>query len=37
VPAGFTKVDDVRHENGELVIEDKKSGQTVRLKASLSL
>jgi len=27
----------VRHENGELVIEDKKSGQTVRLKASLSL
>lgn len=37
VPAGFTKVDDVRHENGEIVIEDKQSRQTVRLKASLSL
>ncbi|MBM3784279.1 MAG: hypothetical protein FJW30_07945 [Acidobacteria bacterium] len=37
VPAGFTKVDDVRQENGELVIEDKASRQTIRLKASLPL
>lgn len=37
VPAGFTKVDDVRQENGELIIEDKKAGKTVRLAASLGL
>lgn len=37
VPTGFTKVDDVRHENGEIIIEDRNSRQTVRLKASLSL
>jgi len=37
VPAGFNKVDDVRHEGGEIIIEDKQSRQTVRLKASLSL
>ena len=37
VPAGFTKVDDVRHENGQLIITDKQSGQTIRLAASLPL
>jgi len=37
VPAGFTQVDDVRQEGGELIIVDKKSGQTVRLAASLTL
>lgn len=37
VPAGFTQVDDVRQEGGELVITDKKSGQTIRLAASLPL
>jgi len=37
VPAGFTQVDDVRQEGGQLIITDKKSGQTVRLAASLPL
>jgi hypothetical protein len=37
VPKGFAQVDDVRQEGGALVIEDKKSGQTVRLAASLAL
>lgn len=37
VPAGFTKVDDVRQQGGQLVITDKKSGQTIRLAASLAL
>ncbi len=37
VPAGFTEVSDVRQENGQLIIEDKHSGQTVRLAASLPL
>jgi hypothetical protein len=37
VPAGFTKVDDVRHENGQLIIEDRQSKQTVMLKASRPL
>lgn len=37
VPAGFTQVDDVRQEGGELIITDKKSGQTIRLAASLAL
>ncbi len=37
VPAGFTKVDDVRHENGQLIIEDRQSKQTVALKASRPL
>ena len=37
VPAGFTQVDDVRQEGGELIISDKKSGQTIRLAASLAL
>ena len=37
VPAGFTQVDDVKQEGGELVITDSKSRQTVRLAASLPL
>lgn len=37
VPEGFSKVDDVRHENGSLVIEDKSAGKTIRLAASLTL
>ncbi|MFN0102521.1 MAG: hypothetical protein ACKV2U_10580 [Bryobacteraceae bacterium] len=37
VPAAFAQVDDVRQEGGELVITDKKSGQTIRLAASLPL
>jgi hypothetical protein len=37
VPDGFRKVDDVRHENGSLVIEDKAAGKTIRLAASLTL
>jgi hypothetical protein len=37
VPAGFTQVDDVRQEGGQLIITDKKSGQTIRLAASLPL
>ena len=36
-PDGFRKVDDVRLENGELVVEDKGSGKTIRLAASSSL
>jgi hypothetical protein len=37
VPAGFTQVDDVQQQGGELVITDKKSGQIIRLAASLPL
>lgn len=37
VPAGFTRVDSVRQEAGQLVITDKQSGQTIRLAASLPL
>ena len=37
VPPGFTKVDDVRQENGQLIIEDKAAGKTIRLAASLNL
>ncbi|MBI2689373.1 MAG: hypothetical protein HYX27_23960 [Acidobacteria bacterium] len=37
VPAGFLQVDDVKQENGELIITDKKSGRTIRLAASLPL
>ncbi|HEU0121068.1 MAG TPA: hypothetical protein VFQ91_11135 [Bryobacteraceae bacterium] len=37
VPNGFQKVDDVQQVGGELVLTDKKSGQTVRLAASLPL
>lgn len=37
VPAGFAQVDEVTQEGGQLIITDKKSGQTVRLAASLPL
>lgn len=37
VPEGFTQVDEVRHEGGQLTIEDKKSGKRVTLAASLPL
>jgi hypothetical protein len=37
VPEGFSKVDDVRHEGGNLIIEDKSAGKTIRLAASLTL
>jgi hypothetical protein len=37
VPEGFSKVDDVRHENGKIVIEDKEAGRRVELEATLPL
>ena len=37
VPEGFTKVDDVRQEGGELIIEDKAARKSIRLAASLAL
>ena len=37
VPEGFIKVDDVRHENGRLIIEDRGSGKRVELAATLPL
>jgi hypothetical protein len=37
VPDGFSKVDDVRQENGRLIIEDRQSGKKVELAASLPL
>lgn len=37
VPDGFTKVDDVRHEGGKLIIEDKAAGKTITLAATLPL
>lgn len=37
VPEGFRKVDDVRLEGGELVMEDRVNGITVRLAASRAL
>ena len=37
VPQGFSKVDDVRLENGQLVIEDRAAGKTVTLAASIGL
>ena len=37
VPEGFAQVDDVRHEGGRLVIEDRKAGKRVELAASLPL
>ncbi|MDQ6665612.1 MAG: hypothetical protein M3Z23_14620 [Acidobacteriota bacterium] len=37
VPDGFKKVDDVRLENGRLIIEDRKANLRVQLKASLPL
>lgn len=33
-PANFTQVDDLRVESGEIVIEDRRSGQTIRLRSS---
>ena len=36
VPAGLTKIDEVRMENGEILIVDRKSGRQLRLKASLN-
>jgi hypothetical protein len=37
VPDGFTKVDDVRMENGQIIIEDHTAHNQVRLAASLEL
>ncbi len=37
VPAGFQKVDDVRLENGSLIVEDKKANRQIKLAASLQL
>lgn len=37
VPEGFTKVDDVRMENGQIIIEDYSAQEQVRLAASLKL
>ncbi len=37
VPEGFTKVDDIRIENGLIVIEDRATHQEVRLASSLTL
>jgi hypothetical protein len=36
-PEGMTRVDDVRLENGKLVVEDRASGRTLTLAASLPL
>ena len=36
-PEGMTKVDDVRMENGKIVVEDRASGKTLTLAASLPL
>jgi hypothetical protein len=36
-PEGMTKVDDVRLENGKLIIEDKAAGKTLTLNASLPM
>ena len=37
VPESFTKVDDIRIENGQIVVEDRSSHQEVRLASSLTL
>jgi hypothetical protein len=34
-PEGFTKVDEARLEGGNIVVEDRKAGKTIRLKATL--
>jgi hypothetical protein len=36
-PEGFSKVDDVRLENGTIIIEDHKAHKQVRLTASLPI
>jgi hypothetical protein len=37
VPDGFTKVDDVRLQNGQIIVEDHAAGKQLRLTASLKL
>ena len=37
VPEGMRKVDDVRLENGRIIIEDQKANKQVTLKASLPI
>jgi hypothetical protein len=37
VPEGFTKVDDVRMENGQIVVEDRTAQKEIRLAASRNL
>jgi hypothetical protein len=37
IPQGFTKVDDVRLENGRIVVEDKAAQKQVTLAASMGL
>jgi hypothetical protein len=36
-PEGMTRVDDVRLENGKLIVEDRASGKTMTLAASRPL
>jgi hypothetical protein len=36
-PEGMTQVDDVRLENGQIIVEDRASGKTLKLAASLPL
>jgi hypothetical protein len=36
-PEGMTRVDDVRLENGQIIVEDRASGKTIKLAASLPL
>ena len=36
-PAGFSKVDEVRVENGKIVLEDRRAGKTITLPASRGL
>jgi len=36
-PEGFEQVDDVRLENGALIVEDRKAGKTISLPASRTL
>ena len=37
IPEGFSKVDDIRMENGQIVIEDHTAGKQIRLTATKSL
>ena len=36
-PEGMTRVDDVRLENGKLIVEDRTAGKTITMPASLGL
>jgi hypothetical protein len=36
-PEGFTRTDDVRLESGTLIIEDRRAGKRIELKASLGI